>query len=211
MEISSWACKFLARFNPLARLAWVGRPKRTPDELNPGDYALVQLFPAWEIGPLDAPLTIHELWNLTMRPNKHGAPEMVRIDRGTLFNSTGGTTPDWDPLQYVPVYTANFPDYGLSNYGISHGSFRPLLERWARPLRERKLESAKAKGADLKRQVDDIARNATDRLWHEASKTGSTTPLTTREERVAAEASLKKERQPFEDYYSGEKVFKGGL
>jgi hypothetical protein len=210
VDISSFACTQLSRLNPLARLAWAGRKRRTPDELNPGAYCLVQLYPMRIVASLEEPQINNELWYVTTRADRHKNPIRVRIDRGPIFNKTGGLVPDWDPLTWVPVFVARFSDYGLPDSSIPHGGFRDMVESWQTDAKERYMKSVRERGAELKDKVDNIAGDAADRLWSEANRgTQFSTSTTTREERVAAQAELENQKADFEGYYDGTKVWRG--
>lgn len=210
MEPGRFASETLARLNPLARLAWAGRKRQTPDELNPGNFCLVQLYPMRMVGSLEEPNINQELWDVTTRANAHGQVLRQAISRGPIFNKKGGLTRDWDTLFYVPIYVAKFVDYGLADSAISHGGFKPMIERWATNMRIRVQQSIKERGKVLKSQVNEISEGAADRMWHSANKANSTSSdTTTREERVAAQKQLEKQRSNFEGYYDGSKIWRG--
>ena len=209
MEISPWVCRALAQVNPLARLAWAGRPRKTPDELNAGSYALVRLYRAQDVGPLQAPYLIQELWDVTNAADRHGKLDRRGIVRGPIFSRTGRPTRDWDEHAWVPVYVANFNDFGVSNDTIARGGFLPLMRRWMRPIKDRVLESATAAEKDLAHKTREIALDGRDYLWHLANKTGQGSNRTTiKEERVAVGKSLAERKPGFEGYYNPNKVFR---
>lgn len=209
MEVGGWICKALAQVNPLARLAWAGAPRSRPDELNAGSYALVRLYRRQDIGSFENPMLPGDLWDVTTRADKWGRPETQRIDRGPVFAQSGRPSPDWDPWQWVPVYVANFKSFGVSNETIGRGDFLPLIRQWMRPMKDRIVESATAKERELQSKADGISREGRDFLWHKANQTGATTPLTTREERVAAERKLQERERGFKGYYNPYETFKG--
>lgn len=174
MEVSPWICKELGRLDSGFRLAWAGRPRKEPNELNAGGYALVSLARRQDIGDVENPAIPNELWEVTMRPDKFGRPSTVHIDRGPIFTRSGRPGRDWDPITHIPVFVASLEDYGISGWGVNAGAVLPLVRKWQRSLRKRVMESAEAKGRDLVRAKDDLAREAHRKLMYEANKPSAT-------------------------------------
>jgi hypothetical protein len=209
MHAPSAICSALYRLNPSARLAWAGEARKSEGELNAGSFALVQLYPAKTVGPIDAPYIPNELWYTTVRPDEHGQATIVKIDRGPIFNRYGGTTPDWDMLAFVPVYVARFKDYKMSNEAVQSGAILPLLQRWMQPLKKRVADSQEQAGRELKKKAREIGEEAGKRLWREALKSDATSPI------VPYDSSVRKEMDGFfkandglENYYRSDKVFR---
>lgn len=221
MEAPAWLCKKLGEIAPFARLAWDG-VRRRKDEVDPGSFALVELVPKLKVGSLDEPILPNELWYVTTRADKFGKAVQQKIDRGAIFNAKGGFVPDWDMLNYVPVYIARFRDYQIpwestkanpsyfTNARVYHGAIIPLIHRWDSSTRQKRIEdSRKAKAKEVKDQLQAVSEEGTKFLWHEANKTGATTySYVTKEERVAAHKEVLEKRVDFEDYYNGKKVFR---
>lgn len=203
MEVPAWLCKEVHRIAPFARLAWAGERSKDPDELNPGGFAIVELARSSVVGSLDEPNIPQEIWHVTTRADKYGKATRCRIDRGPIFNRWGGTVPDWDLVEYVPIYVGRFKDYGLTDLAVWHGAVIPMLHRWETSRKDRVNRDRERKAKEVKQKIDEVSRDGADRLWHEASKTGSTTPMSTREERVQAHADILKKKADFDAYYQG--------
>lgn len=211
MHPPAQVCADVYKTNRLVRVAWAGAPKKSPDD-DGGSFALVRLFRVQDVGHLDNPVIPYDFWHVTMRPDQFGRPTTVRVSRGPIFNRKGGVAPDWDPLFWVPVYMANLKSFGIGNHIMYGSGIIPIIKEWMQPIRKRVLDSAKARGRELKEEAANLGREAADVIWHEASKTGQTSPLSTREERVAVEAQIdaKKSKVGLEEYYNPEVVMPGG-
>lgn len=72
----AWVCKKIEEVHPWARLGWQGRERKTADELNAGQFVVLQLY-----HQRDAKRTLLHPWN----------------DQGPIFGSR------FDPLQRVPI------------------------------------------------------------------------------------------------------------
>ena len=201
MEASPFICRELGRLDPGFRLAWAGRPRRDPNELNPGGYALVSLARAQDIGPLDNPLIPNELWNITMRADRWGKPTMARIDRGPIFRRDGAPGVDWDPVAYVPVYVALLGDYGMDNWAVQAGAVLPLVRVWQTSAKERRRKSAEAAGRALVHQTQDLAKEAHRRLMYEANKPTATSPVVAWKHAKKDVEEFYRRNQGLENYY----------
>jgi hypothetical protein len=204
MEAPAWLCKKVFEIAPYARLGWAGEPSKDPNILNPGGFAIIELARAHEVGSLDEPRIPQELWKVTTRANRHGQAIRCRIDRGPIFNRWGGTTPDYDALNYVPVFVGRPKDYGVSEHAFYHGAVIPMLRRWETKVKERVAEDRNEKAKIVKAQLDDVSRDGTERLWSMAQRSGeSSIRTTTREERITEHARHLKQRADFKAYYEG--------
>ena len=76
MHPPKWVCEKIESVHKWARLGWQGREKSTPDELNPGQFVVLQLY-----HQRDAKRTLLQHWD----------------HRGPVFGSY------FDPLQRVPI------------------------------------------------------------------------------------------------------------
>lgn len=211
-EISSWACQSLANLNKMARLAWMGRKPRYDGEVDPGDFALVQLYPKRLVGPLDMPYILSELWDYTLGVDQYGQPETRRISRGRLYDRKGGLTRDYDTISWIPVLVAKFADFGVANSAVPHGGFLPLVRAWSEDIIARHKRSAEEKGRALSADASAIAEENTDFLWSMAQNTDAWSDrTTTKEERVEAHrAIVEKEQYDFVDYYDNSSAYKKG-
>jgi hypothetical protein len=140
------------------------------DELNPGSFALVQLYHV-----RDADGCYRELWDRTDVQDNDYTVRTVRIDRGPVFAKDGGSRKDWDE-RYVPVYVANLADYGITPQQVFSGEFLGTVRRWLTPIVKRVVDSAREAGKDLKRQTGDIADEAAKFQWREAQRADATRP-----------------------------------
>lgn len=176
MHPPSWVCQTLHRIHPKLRLAWHGREKTELADINAGSFALIQLFPSAIVGPLSDPNIFSELWEVSPRM-VGGRMQMVKVDRGPIFNRHGTTTRDYDPITEVPVYLIDLNGLGFDKYRVCNGDFLVYLPRWMTPAKKRMKESLEAKYKQQKSELKDVSGEAADFLWHQANKTGATSPV----------------------------------
>ena len=218
MEVPSWLCRRVYEIAPYIRLAWAGERSKDPREMNAGGYALVELVSQTRVGSLEDPRIPHELWSVTTRSDTYGQAIRCRIDRGPIFARNGATAPDWDVLEYVPVYVGRFKDYEIpwvrtkpgeifpkfTNEMIYGGACLPLIQRWASSAKARAEESRREKAKELKDKLDDISGDGADRLWSMANQTGQASNDTSlRAERVQAHKDILEKKADFDGYYAG--------
>jgi hypothetical protein len=145
--------------------------------LNPGSFAIVQLYHIKDVGDPDEPVAYRTRWDIDFVADDFGDVGPKRVYRGPIFNRHGGTVPDWDPLFRKPVYVANLEDYGFSAEQVKSGEFLVTLKEWLTPIKRRIVESAREQGRVLQRATEDIADEATDFLWREAQKSDATSVI----------------------------------
>ena len=117
--------------------------------MNPGDFALIQLYHISDVGDLNDPSTFRTLWNVQPTLDENGDTRFEKIDRGPIFNKRGGTTRDWDPLFRVPIFVATLnEEFGVSVEDILTGRIVEHIKRWMRPIVQRVTESAVEQGKD---------------------------------------------------------------
>ena len=171
-------CRSLYALHPQLRLAWAGCEPKSESELNPGSFALVQLYHLSDVGGTADPHTYRTLWDVEPVADMWGIAEMRRIDRGPIFNRRGGTRPDWDPLFRVPVFVATLDkEYGVSREDILSGRIVEILRNWMRPIQERIETCAAEKGRQLDRDVDAMGREIAKDVWREAQKPDAETVI----------------------------------
>jgi hypothetical protein len=136
-----------------------------------------------------------ELWEVGNGINEHGLLVRKRVDRGPIFDRFGNPgRRDWDPLFRVPVWImtldgswAAYDDTPkepkrLVNSDVSNGRLietcRKLL---AVGINKRIADSKKEASSRLNQHVDDMTTEMSDRLWHEANKTGATSHVVAKE------------------------------
>jgi len=153
-------CEQLARIHPKLRFAWHGREKRDADELNPGSFAIVQLYHISNAGTQDNPNTYRQPWEEAFGP---------------IFNKQGGTTRDWDPLFWTPMYVTRLEDVGVTHSEVFNGQILDFIRDWMIPVGRRAKEDRRRRAKELHDRTEDIIDAMTDRLWYEANKTGEET------------------------------------
>ena len=84
-------CKALWRIHPWLRFAWAGKPT-VGEELNPGSFAVVQLYHIQDAGKPDEEATYKKFWHVENHLDETNDLRCGRIDRGPIFNKDGGTT-----------------------------------------------------------------------------------------------------------------------
>jgi hypothetical protein len=175
MHAPRTACEQLFRFHSKCRLGWHGYPRKNEDDLNAGSYALIQLYHISDIGRFDNRKTFMQFWD---DPDYYFGP---------IFDKHGGCTRDWDPLFWIPIYVANLNQFGIATQDVFSGKFIQTIKPWA----ANQLKTAKKKREDkvrLERQRrDDLLDQMGDHWWKEMNKTGETSPLCTREEKIEAQ------------------------
>jgi hypothetical protein len=173
MHPPSAICKSLYRLHPYLRLAWLGRDKKCEDELNPGNFALVQLYHNRDCGSYAEPATYREFWEVTPHWTEGGQLISKRIERGPIFNRHGGTTRDWDPLFRKPIFVQIFEN----TYDVFSGKIIYEVKYYMNSIVERIMKSAKDKGKRVKAHTQDLSREMSDYLLWEANKHTSSAPI----------------------------------
>jgi molybdopterin converting factor small subunit len=177
MHAPGWVCRRLHKLHPQLRLAWAGKPKKN-DELNPGAFALIQLYHISDTGNADDPNMYRMLWDVDAVEGKDGAVRTKRVDRGPIFNKNGGCSRDWDPAFRVPVFVATLDeDYGVTEEEVLNGKFLSSIERWMVPIERRMRESARENGRNFARAVDDVAHDASGDLLRDSQKSDAATVI----------------------------------
>ena len=171
MHPPGWVCRRLAELHPQLRLGWAGRQRQSEDELNPGSFALVQLYHKQDTGTLEDPSTFRLLWDVDPVVNEHGETTVVKKERGPIFNKNGGGRRDWDSLFRVPVFVAALDEsFGMTTEDVLSGRFLETIRHWMTPIDRRMRESAREKGRNLASAIDDVAHEATGDLLKDAQK-----------------------------------------
>ena len=211
MHPPSWICRDLHRLHPQLRLAWAGRPAKHEDELNPGSFALVQLYHISDIQDIEDPTTFRLTWDLDPVEDEDGTTSLKRIDRGPIFAKDGSTRRDWDSAFRVPVFVATLDEeYGFSVDDVTSGRFLEKVEFWLRPIEKRLRSAAEVRGKELESKVDDIAGEIADATWHEAKKHDSATVIQSnkhsRDEMAEFEGRKERAHGKLKDYFQPPKV-----
>lgn len=178
MHPPSWICRALYRVHPQLRLAWHGREKAHENELNPGSFALVQLYHISDVKEFEDPTTFRLPWTADPIEGSDGKTRTKRVNRGPIFNKEGSTRLDWDSAFRVPIFVATLDEaYGITTEDVLNGSFLDDVRRWMIPIQRRVQESAIEAGRNLESKADDVAGQMTDFLAHEANKPDATTVI----------------------------------
>ena len=178
MHPPSWICRALYRVHPQLRLAWLGREKAYEDELNPGSFALVQLYHISDVKEFEDPTTFRLPWSADPVEGSDGTTRTKRVNRGPIFNREGGTRADWDSAFRVPIFVATLDSaYGMTIEDVLSGRFLSDVRRWMVPIERRVRESAIEAGRSLESKADDIAGQMSDHLAYEANKTDAATVI----------------------------------
>jgi len=178
MHPPPWICESLYRIHPQLRLAWHGREREHEDELNPGSFALIQLYHISDVQEFDDPATFRLTWGADPVEGADGATRLKRVDRGPIFNRHGTTKPDWDSAFRVPIFVATLDDdYEISMDDVISGGFLKDIKRWTVPIERRIRESADVAGRDLNSRAEDVGGQMADFLAHEANRPDATTVI----------------------------------
>lgn len=212
MHPPSSACRALYDLHKQLRLAWVGRPSKYADELNPGSFGVIQLYHVQDVGDLDDPFTFREFWHVTTAVDPFGVAERKRIDRGPLFSRNGSVKRDYDVHVRVPVFTMTldaayqYADGTPINTGdVFSGKFIAAIRHRLSPIVQRIRAKGKETARNAERRTEDLGREIGGYLWHTANKTGQTRDTSITIDQASA-AMAKEERRwarskSFEDIY----------
>lgn len=171
MHPPGWVCRRLHQLHPQLRLAWAGRQRQHDDELNPGSFALVQLYHVQDTGRVDDPTTFRLLWDVDPVVGDDGETTMVKANRGPIFGKNGTTHRDWDNLSRVPVFVATLDEsYGMGTEDVLSGKFLDSIRLWLTPIERRMRESAREAGRNLAGVIDDVSHEASSDLLKESHK-----------------------------------------
>lgn len=173
MHPPSYVCQAVYRLHKQLRVAWLGRERMYEDELNAGNFCVVQLYHIQDCGTYENPVTFREFWEVTPRLNEAGGLTCVPATRGPIFNRWGGGSRDWDPLFRKPIFAYMLEE----NDDILSGKMLLDLKHFMTDIVERVRESARQKGREICLKSEDLGREAGNFLWSEANKTGATSPL----------------------------------
>ena len=178
MHAPAWVCRRLHDLHPQLRLAWAGREKKYEGELNPGSFALVQLYHISDTGKSDDLTTYRMLWDTESYQGKDGEVRTRRVERGPVFNKSGGCSRDWDPAFRVPVFVATLDeDYDLTTREVLDGSFLTSVKRWMTSIERRMRESAREKGRTLASTIDDVGHTVAGDLMKDSQKSDAATVI----------------------------------
>ena len=156
MEPPKHICQKIEELHKWARLGWEGRERRTPDELNPGQFVVLQLY-----HQSDAKKTMLQLWNKA----------------GPVYGSY------FDPLQRIPVRTfAVTPEEVF--YGTVLDKLKEALQPIKERIDLSELEASKtldAKYTDMARERVSYMRHAANKTGATRPKPVAKKFLTKRE------------------------------
>jgi len=211
MHPPSWICRALHRVHPQLRLAWLGREKSHEHELNPGSFALVQLYHISDVEEFEDPTTFRLPWTADPVEGSDGTTRTKRVNRGPIFNKDGGPRADWDSAFRVPMFVATLDEaYDMTLEDVLSGRFLSDVRRWMVPIQKRIQESAAEAGRTLDSKAGDVAGQMTDFLAHEANKTDAATVIMADKHAKGDLNKLEKRMErthgQLEDYYTPPEV-----
>lgn len=206
------ACLALYRLHPQMRLAWLGRPPKSEDELNPGCFAVIQLYHWSNCGTRENPTTFREMWDATTVSDNFGESCRIRIDRGPIFSRYGELKKDWDVNNRIPIFAMTLDGSYTYDDGtpictddVFSGKFIDAVRSRLTPIVSRIQSKARSMARDLDNTAEAIGNEMGDFLWHEANKTGQTRDHTVTigeaNKAMALHEKRKQWRNGFEDYY----------
>jgi len=181
MHVPQAVCRQLYRLNKQLRFAWFGAERPVDsEELNCGDFAIVQLYHISDAGTPDEPNTFFQRWER---------------EYGPIWSKDGRGLTDWDPLFRVPILVARCGDFGVTKSDVLSGAVIPVVEEWYRRTRTKAAAlERKRMGRELASRLDDVADGITDNLWSLGSKSGESGVSATWEDRRAELARLEVQR-----------------
>ena len=173
-----WICQALHQLHPQLRLGWAGRRRQHEEELNPGSFALVQLYHISDVGDLSDPETFRQPWDFQASTNGLGVTHLEHVERGPIFNRRGGSKRDWDSAFRVPIFVATLDEsYGMDTEDITSGRFLGDIERWMVPIERRMREGARAKGKQVANAAEAVASEITKDLHRSSQKADEATVI----------------------------------
>jgi hypothetical protein len=200
MYAPSEMCERLYRIHPQLRLAWAGRPPAFEGELNPGSFAIIQLYHIQDAGRVGEEVTFRQFWDVDHVINETGDMDTRRIDRGPIFSRTGRVVRDWNTSLRVPIFVATIDDrfvdpvteLKLSTWDVYSGRFLDTMRYWLMPIKDRIKAQVELRNKEIAVAADEVGRDMADFLWWEANKASS------RSDTSQARKFHKEERKKFE-------------
>lgn len=207
-----WVCEALYKINHSLRMGWVGREKRYEDELNPGSFAVIQLYHRSDIGFDDEIKTYREFWDRKILPNEKGIVQFVPAYRGPLFDRYGGSRIDYDPITRVPIFVCTIDENYHHKDGrpmdigdVFNGTFLDTIRYWLVPVQRRVREKYRELGKKIADTVQGVGEEAGKHLHFEANKSGHTGQTVAKkfikDEMRAVNERHEKSRASLENYY----------
>ena len=78
MYCPEYICKAVSRLHPQLRMAWAGGERLHADHMNPGSFALVQLYHVSDTGTEDDPATYLARWDVDFVQDVNGTTAVQR-------------------------------------------------------------------------------------------------------------------------------------
>jgi hypothetical protein len=178
------ACEALYRLDDKHRLAWRGSAPKSADDLNAGWFVIIQLYHRLDFGTFDDPITFRHNWYTQVYMDDMGYLDHRRVDRGPIFAADGGLIRDWND-DYIPIMVGSvhkgYQEWtgkrDLETRDVFTGRFILTIRSWRESVRDRMLDSAREKGKEVNRHLDDMGREHGKRMWHDALKHTSSGPI----------------------------------
>lgn len=200
MHAPSEMCERLYKIHPQLRLAWAGRPPKDSEELNPGSFAIVQLYHVQDAGKVDEQTTFRQFWDVEDYLDETGTLRSRRFDRGPIFARDGSTRRDWNSAVRVPIFVSTLDEkfvdpvteLPLSTWDVYSGRFLDTVRFWLMPIKDRIKTQVALRNKEINVAADDVGKEMADYLWWEANKASS------RSDTSQARKFHKEERKKFE-------------
>lgn len=177
MHPPSDMCKRLWRIHPQLRLAWAGRPPTYQGELNPGSFAVVQLYHISDVGRPGEEHTFRQLWDVDWIADEYGYLKTKRVSRGPIFSKDGLPRKDWSPLR-VPIFVCTIDEAyhdavtgePLGADDVWSGKFLDSIRHWLMPIKDRVKKSHALRNQEIADEAEETAAEMGDFLLWEANK-----------------------------------------
>ena len=179
--------------------------------MNPGCFALIQLYHVSDVEEFEDPTTFRLPWVADPVEGSDGATRLKRVNRGPIFNKKGGTRLDWDSAFRVPIFVATLDEaYDISTNDVLTGRFLDVVRRWMIPIKRRVRESAIEAGRNLESKANDVAGEIADAVQFEANKPDASTVIMANKHAKGdmnkLEKRLEKAHGQLADYYAPPEV-----
>lgn len=184
MEPPKQVCRALAEMHPQLRLAWEGKPRQSEDDLNAGNFAIVQLFHRRDCGTPDLPLTFREFWEVGPVMDDSGEVSLGRVTRGPIFSKKGTHTPDWDPKVRSPILIVALNEEFAYPWGeplktedVYSGKFLLAVDAWLHPFFQRVRTARERAAREWLGKTKDEGREYGNSLWRHAMQADQETVI----------------------------------
>lgn len=178
MLIPEHVCRNLYRKHKWLRWAWEGRDDLPG--LNPGSFALVQLYHISDSGTYERPQTFRAFWDVEPYENEAGGTSTRRANRGPIFAKDGSTNRDWDPLFRFPIHVITLDEHMEYPWkekidpiaDVYSGKIMHAVDYWLIPQEKRIIKSYEDRRDRVVDKCEEMGAKAADRAWWDSQQTG---------------------------------------